>query len=211
MGVLGDTGMSAYFGMTEIGKPVQGENVLISGAGGGVGSIAGQIAKMMGANTVGIVGSADKAAWIVGELGYDAAVNRNADTPLAEQIEAACPGGVDLFFDNVGGELLETAIGAMKHRGRLVLCGAVSGYGDAAPAPGPRNMFEVVTKELNLQGFMTHFRHERYDEAREALAGWLREGRLVSPEHRLRGIENVGAAYADLFAGRNFGKTIVEL
>ena len=104
-----------------------------------------------------------------------------------------------------------SAISAMNHRGRLVLCGAVSGYGDEEPAPGPNNMFEVVTKELSIQGFMTHFRHERYDEAREQLAAWLREGKLVSPEHRLQGIDSVARAYADLFAGRNFGKTVVEL
>ncbi|MEE4193305.1 MAG: NADP-dependent oxidoreductase [Halieaceae bacterium] len=209
MGVLGDTGMSAYFGMTELGQPEPGETVLISGAGGGVGSIAGQISKLRGAHTVGIVGSEDKARWITDTLGYDAAVIRGDG--LQAQIADACPAGVDLFFDNVGGELLETAIGVMNHRGRLVLCGAVSGYGDEEPAPGPRNMFEVVTKELSIRGFMTHFRHERYDEAREQLAVWLREGKLVSPEHRLQGIESVARAYADLFAGRNFGKTVVEL
>ena len=211
MGVLGDTGMSAYFGVTELGRPQAGECVLISGAGGGVGSIAGQIARMSGARVVGIVGAEDKARWIVDELGYDAAVNRNAAEPLTQQIAAACPGGVDLFFDNVGGSVLETAIEVMNHRGRLVLCGAISGYGDTDPAPGPSNMFEVVTKELSIQGFMTHFRHERYDEAREQLSAWLRDGRLVSPEHRLQGIEQVARAYADLFGGRNFGKTVVEL
>ncbi len=209
MGVLGDTGMSAYFGMTELGQPEPGETVLISGAGGGVGSIAGQISKLRGAHTVGIVGSEDKARWITGELGYDAAVIRGGD--LVSQIAKACPNGVDLFFDNVGGAVLETAIEVMNHRGRLVLCGAVSGYGDEEPAPGPRNMFEVVTRELSIRGFMTHFRHERYDEARDQLAAWLREGKLVSPEHRLQGIESVARAYADLFAGRNFGKTVVEL
>ncbi len=209
MGVLGDTGMSAYFGMTELGVPEPGETVLISGAGGGVGSIAGQIAKMRGAHTVGIVGNADKGRWIVETLGYDAAVIRG-DNLLAE-IAEVCPNGVDLYFDNVGGPLLETAIDVMNHRGRLVLCGAVSGYGDEKPAPGPRNMFEVVTKELSIQGFMTHFRHERYDEAREQLAAWMREGKLISPEHRLQGIDSVARAYADLFAGRNYGKTVVEL
>lgn len=209
MGVLGDTGMSAYFGMIELGQPQAGETVLISGAGGGVGSIAGQISKMRGAYTVGIVGSEDKARWITDTLGYDRAVIRGES--LEQQLAEACPDGVDLFFDNVGGQLLETAISVMNHRGRLVLCGAVSGYGDQEPAPGPRNMFEVVTKELSVQGFMTHFRHERYDEAREQLAAWLKDAALVSPEHRLQGIESVARAYADLFAGRNFGKTIVEL
>lgn len=211
MGVLGDTGMSAYFGMAEIGRPGPGECVLISGAGGGVGSIAGQIARLHGARAVGIVGSREKGDWIVEELGYDAAVVRGAASPLRDQLREACPGGVDLFFDNVGGELLETAIDCMNHRGRLVLCGAIAGYGDDTPPPGPRNLFEVISRELTVTGFMTHMRHERYDEARAQLAAWLEEGRLKRPEHRLRGIENVPQAFADLFAGRNFGKTLVDL
>ena len=209
MGVLGDTGMSAYFGITDIAKPTADDCVLISGAGGAVGTIAGQIAKLSGARVVGIVGSQKKADWLCQTLGYDAAVLRSGDTPLAEAIQAACPDGVDVFFDNVGGQTLEAAISSMNHRGRLVLCGAISGYGVTPHAPS--NLFELITKELSVEGFMTHFRHDRYDEAREQLSAWLREGAIQSPEHRLVGIENVGKAFADLFAGENFGKTIVEL
>ena len=209
MGVLGDTGMSAYFGMTEIAKPTADDCVLISGAGGAVGTIAGQIAKLAGARIVGIVGSQKKANWLCETLGYDAAVIRSGDAPLTQAIADACPAGVDVFFDNVGGQTLEAAISNMKHRGRLVLCGAISGYG--VTPHGPSNLFELVTKELSVEGFMTHFRHERYDEAREQLSVWLREGAIQSPEHRLEGIENVGKAFADLFAGENFGKTIVAL
>jgi NADPH-dependent curcumin reductase CurA len=209
MGVLGDTGMSAYFGITDIAKPTAGDCVLISGAGGAVGTIAGQIAKLLGARVAGIVGSQKKADWICQTLGYDAAVLRSGETPLAEAIQAACPDGVDVFFDNVGGQTLEAAIANMNHRGRLVLCGAISGYG--VTPYGPSNLFELITKELSVEGFMTHFRHDRYDEARAQLSAWLREGVIQSPEHRLVGIENVGKAFADLFAGENFGKTIVEL
>jgi len=209
MGVLGDTGMSAYFGMTDIGKPTADDCVLISGAGGAVGSIAGQIAKLAGARVVGIVGSQAKAEWICSTLGYDAAVIRSGDQPLSEAIADACPDGVDLFFDNVGGQTLEAAISNMNHRGRLALCGAISGYG-VAPH-GPNNLFELVTKELSVEGFMTHFRHERYDEARGQLSAWLRAGAIQSPEYQLEGIERVGKAFADLFAGENFGKTIVAL
>ena len=158
---------------------------------------------------VGIVGSQAKADWLCGTLGYDAAVVRSGDTPLAETIGETCPDGVDVFFDNVGGQTLEAAITNMNHRGRLVLCGAISGYG-VAPH-GPENLFELVTKELKVEGFMTHFRHDRYDEAREQLSQWLRDDIIQSPEHRLDGIENVGKAFADLFAGENFGKTIVAL
>jgi NADPH-dependent curcumin reductase CurA len=209
MGVLGDTGMSAYFGITDIAQLTSEDTVLISGAGGAVGSIAGQIAKLMGARVIGIVGSEAKAEWIRNTLGYDAAVVRSWDTPLAEAISEACPDGVDVFFDNVGGQTLEAVISNMNHRGRLVLCGAISGYG--VTPHGPNNLFELITKELSVEGFMTHFRHERYDEAREQLSQWLREGVIQSPEHRLEGIENVGKAFADLFAGENFGKTIVAL
>jgi NADPH-dependent curcumin reductase CurA len=114
-----------------------------------------------------------------------------------------------VFFDNVGGQTLEAVISNMNHRGRLVLCGAISGYG--VTPHGPNNLFELITKELSVEGFMTHFRHDRYDEARVQLSQWLREGVIQSPEHRLDGIENVGKAFADLFAGENFGKTIVAL
>ena len=209
MGVLGDTGMSAYFGITDIAQLTSEDTVLISGAGGAVGSIAGQIAKLMCARVIGIVGSEAKAEWIRNTLGYDAAVVRSDDTSLSEAIQDTCPNGVDVFFDNVGGQTLEAAITNMNHRGRLVLCGAISGYG--VTPHGPNNLFELITKELSVEGFMTHFRHERYDEAREQLSQWLREGVIQSPEHRLEGIENVGKAFADLFAGENFGKTIVAL
>ena len=209
MGVLGDTRMSAYFGITDIAQLTSEDTVLISGAGGAVGSIAGQIAKLMGARVIGIVGSEAKAEWIRNTLGYDAAVVRSDDTSLSEAIQDTCPNGVDVFFDNVGGQTLEAAITNMNHRGRLVLCGAISGYG--VTPHGPNNLFELITKELSVEGFMTHFRHERYDEAREQLSQWLREGVIQSPEHRLEGIENVGKAFADLFAGENFGKTIVAL
>jgi NADPH-dependent curcumin reductase CurA len=209
MGVLGDTGMSAYFGMTDIAKPTADDCVLISGAGGAVGTIAGQIAKLSGARVAGIVGSQAKADWLCNTLGYDSAVVRSGDTPLAEAIGKACPDGVDVFFDNVGGQTLEAVISNMNHRGRMVLCGAISTYG--VTPHGPNNLFELITKELSVEGFMTHFRHDRYDEAREQLSKWLRNGVIQSPEHRLEGIENVGKAFADLFAGENFGKTIVAL
>ena len=174
-----------------------------------MGTIAGQIAKLTGARVVGIVGSQIKGDWLCNTLGYDAAIVRSGDTPLAEAIGEACPNGVDVFFDNVGGQTLEAVISNMNHRGRLALCGAISGYG--VTPHGPSNLFELITKELSVEGFMTHFRHGRYNEAREQLSQWLRDGVIQSPEHRLEGIENVGKAFTDLFAGENFGKTIVAL
>lgn len=211
LGVLGDTGLSAWFGITDIARPQAGECVLISAAGGGVGSIAGQLARLAGARTVGIVGSAAKADWIVGTLGYDAAVNRNDGAALVAAIGRACPDGVDVFFDSVGGSVLEAALDNMNPHGRVVMCGSVSTYGSAERPPGPRNLFEIVTRQLRVEGFMTHLRHERYPEARQALAALLAAGDLVDPEHRLSGIDAVPRAFCDLFAGRNFGKTIVGL
>jgi len=210
LGVLGDTGMSAWFGI-EIGAPVRGETVLISAAGGAVGSIAGQLAKLAGARTVGIVGNEAKGLWLVDSLGYDAFVVRGVGNSLVSGIQRACPAGVDLYFDNVGGAILEAAITCMNECGRIVMCGAISGYGATTPQPGPANLFDIVLKQLKLQGFMTHMRHDRYPEVRAALAALLESGKLRNPEHMLHGIAAVPAAFADLFSGRNLGKTIVTL
>ena len=211
LGVLGDTGMSAWFGMQEIGRPTAADCVLISAAGGAVGSIAGQLARLSGARVVGIVGADWKARRIIDELGYQAAVVRAGVDDLVGAIRDACPEGVDLYFDSVGGPLLEAVIQCMNQDGRIVLCGAIAGYGAEDPPPGPRNLFEIVTRQLRLQGFMTHFRHQRYPEARHALAQLLAAGDLKDPEHLLIGIDAVPVAFCDLFAGRNFGKTIVRL
>lgn len=207
LGVLGDTGMSGYFGLQDIGKPKAGETVLVSAAGGAVGSIAGQIATLMGARAVGIAGGPEKCARLVSELGYAAAVDHRGDVPA--QLAQICPGGVDVYFDNVGGPLLEQVLANINLGARIVLCGAVATYGD--PQPGPANLFQLVTREAKMEGFFTHTRVERYPEAREQLGRWVDEGVLKVPEYRLHGIEQVGPAFCDLFAGRNFGKTVVEL
>jgi NADPH-dependent curcumin reductase CurA len=207
LGLLGDTGLSAYFGLRDIGRPETGETVLVSAAAGAVGSVAGQIARLMGARTVGITSGEGKSRRLISELGYDAAVDRNGDLPA--QLASNCPDGIDVYFDNVGGPLLEFVIEQLNEGGRIVLCGAVSTYGNEQP--GPRNLFQLVTKQASMQGFLTHTRAEEYPEARAQIARWLEEGKLVAPEHRLEGIESVPQAFCDLFAGRNFGKTIVAL
>lgn len=207
LGVLGDTGLSAYFGMLDIGQPKAGETVLVSAAAGAVGSIAGQIAGICGARSVGIVGSEEKGQRIVEELGYDAAIDHTGD--IAAQLANVCPDGVDVYFDNVGGPILEHVLDAINIGSRIVLCGAVSTYG--SPGSGPGNLFQLVTKESLMQGFFAHTQVDRYPEARKALAGWIDEGKLNAPEYMLEGIESVGPAFCDLFAGRNFGKTIVKL
>jgi NADPH-dependent curcumin reductase len=209
LGILGDTGMSAYFGLTDIGQPKPGETVVISAAGGAVGSVAGPIAKVFGARTVGIASGADKCRRLVEELGYDAAVDRHGDVDA--QLAAACPNGIDVYFDNVSGPLLENVLSRIAPGARIVLCGAVATYNESTPLPGPSNLFSLVTNHARMEGFMTHFNHDRYPEARRQLLAWIAEGRVKSTEYMLEGIEDVGLAFCHLFEGRNVGKTIVRL
>lgn len=211
LGMLGDTGMSAYFGLTDIAPPAPGQTVVISAAGGAVGSIAGQIAKIKGARTIGISSSRDKCQRLVDELGYDGSINRNAPEGLRAEIGRACPDGIDVYFDSVGGPTLEAVIDNLAQGARIALCGSITHYNSDGPARGPTNLFELVTKEATMQGFMTHFREDRYPEARQQLETWLEAGQLKNIEYCLEGIESAGIAFCDLFAGKNFGKTIVRL
>lgn len=210
LGVLGDTGMSAYFGMTDIGRPRPGETVLVSAAAGAVGSIAGQIARNAGARVLGLAGTEEKCRRLVAELGYDEALNHR-DPELDRALADACPDGIDVYFDNVGGPLLEVVLEHIAQGARIPFCGAVADYAREANASGPRNLFRLVTQSALLQGFMTHLRVDRYPEARAQLAGWLTAGEIVVPEAIHEGVEQCGVAFADLFAGRNFGKTIVRV
>lgn len=208
LGILGDTGMSAYFGMTDIGKPQPGETVLISAAGGAVGSVAGQIAKIKGARAVGFAGSDEKCARLVSELGYDAVVNYHAPD-LAARLHSACPDGIDVYFDNVGGPLLEVVLDQIATGARIPFCGAVADYAREGAGSGPANLFQLVTQCATLQGFLTHTQLERYPEARAQLSAWIASGDLVSYESKYVGIDQCGVAFSDMFAGRNFGKTVV--
>jgi NADPH-dependent curcumin reductase CurA len=210
LGVLGDTGMSAYFGLQDIGRPRPGETVLVSAAGGAVGSVAGQIARLMGARTVGFVGSEEKAERICRELGYDAAIDHRAHD-VERRLAEACPKGVDVYFDSVGGPLLEKVLAQINPGARIAFCGAVTAYNAVEPIPGPANLFELVLKSARLEGFMTHLRVDRYPEARRALCGWLDEGRLRSIETIHEGVAEAGVGFCHLFEGRNFGKSIVRV
>ncbi len=209
LGILGDTGMSAYFGLADIGRPKPGETVVISAAGGAVGSVAGPVAKVFGARTVGIASGAEKCRRLIDELGYDATVDRLGDVDA--QLAAACPNGIDVYFDNVSGPLLENVLDRITPGARIVLCGAVATYNESSPLPGPSNLFSLVTNQARMEGFMTHFNHDRYPDARRQLLAWIAEGRLQSTEYMLDGIESVGLAFCHLFEGRNVGKTIVRL
>ena len=210
LGVLGDTGLSAYFGLMDYGQVQPGQTVLVSAAAGAVGSIAGQIAKHLGARTVGVASGAEKCQRLQSELGYAAAIDRTVGN-LEAQMTQACPDGVDVYFDNVGGGLLETVLNHINDEARILLCGSVATYNQTEPAPGPSNLFQLTTHHAHMHGFMTHLQLPRYDAARAELAQWIADGHIVVHEHRLQGIESVGRAFCDLFAGVNFGKTIVEL
>ena len=210
LGILGDTGMSAYFGLKDIGQPSAQDTVVISAAGGAVGYVAGQIAKIMGAKRViGVTSSAAKGERLVAELGYDGFVSHRSET-LHEDIESACPEGIDVYFDNVGGPLLEVILEHINDGARIPFCGAVADYARLAPQ-GPSNLFQLVTHSAKLEGFMTHLQVERYPEARHQLLSWISQGQLKSMAAEYEGVENCGVAFANLFAGVNFGKSVVRV
>ena len=210
LGILGDTGMSAYFGLRDIGQPTAQDTVVISAAGGAVGYVAGQITKIMGAKRViGVTSSPAKGARLVAELGYDGFISHRSET-LHEDIESACPEGIDVYFDNVGGPLLEVILEHINDGARIPFCGAVADYARLTPQ-GPSNLFQLVTHSAKLEGFMTHLQVERYPEARQQLLSWISQGQLKSVAAEYEGVENCGVAFANLFAGVNFGKSVVRV
>ena len=210
LGILGDTGMSAYFGLKDIGQPTAQDTVVISAAGGAVGYVAGQIAKIMGAKRViGVTSSPAKGERLVAELGYDGFISHRSET-LHADIESVCPEGIDVYFDNVGGPLLEVILEHINDGARIPFCGAVADYARLAPQ-GPSNLFQLVTHSAKLEGFMTHLQVERYPEARQQLLSWISQGQLKSVAEEYEGVENCGIAFANLFAGVNFGKSVVRV
>lgn len=210
LGILGDTGLSAYFGLTRVADLQPGETLLVSAAGGAVGNAAGQIAKALGAGrVVGFAGSDDKCRWLEQEVGYDATINYKTEN-IDAAIAAKCPDGVDVYFDNVGGDLLQPVLNHINYKARIPFCGAVADY-TAEEEQGPSNLFRLVANCAKLEGFMTHYWVEDYSAAREVLAGWLKSGKLKNFEARYEGVASCGQAFSDLFAGNNYGKTIVEV
>ncbi len=211
LGVLGVTGLTAYFGLLDVGRPKPHETVLVSGAAGATGSVVGQIAKMWGCPVAGIAGRPDKCAWLTDELGFDAAIDyRNEDVGAA--IDAAFPDGVDVYFDNVGGPLLEKVLTKMRRGGRIVCCGSVSDYDGTSPAPGPRGVPGLlVTRRLRMQGFIVLDYYGRADQAVKALAGWIESGHLKVREDRIDGLEQAPRGLIGLLAGDNVGKRWVHV
>ena len=211
LSVYGIAGLTAYFGLLQVGQPKAGQTVVVSAAAGSVGAFVGQIAKIHGCRVVGIAGGAAKCAWLQTTLGFDATVDYKAGN-LNGQLKAAAPNGIDVYFDNVGGDILEACLFRMNLGGRVACCGAVSQYDGAPPAHGPRGVPGlIVTKRLTLQGFVLFDFAARFDAALAALQGWVDSGQLQVPEDIIDGLENTPAALIGLLAGDNIGKRMVRV
>jgi len=211
IGILGITGMTAYFGLIDVGGVKEGDVVVVSGAAGATGSTVGQIAKIKGAKkVVGIAGGPEKCGYIVNELGFDEAIDYKNDN-VAKRLREACPDGIDLYFDNVGGSILNDCLANLAMRGRVVLCGAISTYNSAEPPPGPSNYLNLLVRRGRMEGFIILDYLDRFPEAQLEMAGWIAQGKIKSSEHIVEGLENAPDALNLLFTGGNTGKVIVKL
>ncbi|HEX8657053.1 MAG TPA: NADP-dependent oxidoreductase [Hymenobacter sp.] len=209
LATLGMPGMTAYFGLLDTGQPKEGETVVVSGAAGAVGSVVGQIAKLKGCHVVGIVGDEAKGQYCVNELGFDAYVNyKTAD--LYGALRAACPKGIDVYFDNVGGDVLDVALAQLRLRARVVVCGAISQYNNTTPIKGPSNYLSLLVNRARMEGIVVFDNAANYGRAAREMAGWMQEGKLQTPKVQVEhGIENFLPALLKLFSGENFGKLVL--
>ena len=210
MNALGYTGMAAYFGLVDVGRPRPGETVVVSAAAGATGSVVGQIAKILGCRAVGIAGGPEKCAYLTAELGLDAAIDYRSEN-VVTRLRQTCPDGIDVYFDNVGGRILDAALLHLAPRGRIVLCGAIADYSQDGEASGPRNYFKLALRRGRMEGFLVLDYLPRAAEATAALAGWLREGRLKERADVQYGLENAPAVVARLFRGENVGKQLLRI
>lgn len=204
-------GITPYFGVLARGRPQAGETVLVSAAAGAVGSVAAQIAKIQGCRVVGLCGSDEKCAWLTNELGLDDAINYRTETDLTAAIARHCPQGVDVFFDNVGGAILDAALMNLNDRARVVFCGAISTYNNEGPTPGPYNYWQILARGAEVLGLLSLHHREHWDEAKRDLAAWVEQGTLKFSEHIVDGFEQIPAAFQLLFRGENRGKLLVRI
>jgi NADPH-dependent curcumin reductase CurA len=211
LGALGVNGLTAYFGLLEVGQPRPGDTVVVSGAAGATGHLVGQIARLAGCRVVGIAGSAHKTRLLTEQLGFDSAINHRSPS-LRQDLRAACPQGIDVYFDNVGGPILEATLSLMNVHGRVVCCGAVSQYDTSAPAAGPRGVpGYLVTKRLRMVGFLVSDFSDRWPDAEKRLAQWVNNGELIALQDVIDGLDNAPAALIGLLKGDNVGKRIVRV
>lgn len=211
LGILGMTGLTAYLGLTEIGLPKKDETIVVSGAAGAVGTIVGQIGKLLGCKVVGITGSDEKVALLKTKFRFDHAINYKSVTDLRKAIKAACPDGVDIYFDNVGGEISDAVLANINKFARLPVCGAISLYNNTQVALGPRLQPIILTKSATMRGFIISDFSEKFPAAVKQLAIWLKENKITFSETIVEGFDHIPQAFIDLFDGKNEGKMIVKI
>jgi NADPH-dependent curcumin reductase CurA len=210
LGALGANGLTAYVGLTDVGRVAEGETVVVSAAAGATGSVAVQVAKILGCRVVGIAGTDEKCAWLVDDLGIDGAINHRTDD-LAARLKELCPKGVDVFFDNTGGPILDAVLGRLAVHGRVVLCGAISSYNDVHKPPGPANYLNLISRRGRMEGFISWDSWGRFPEVSALLGQWVAEGRLKWRTHRFAGLESAVDALNAMFTGDNIGKIVIAL
>jgi NADPH-dependent curcumin reductase len=211
MNVLGMPGMTGYFGLMDVGQPKPGETVVVSGAAGAVGQTVGQLAKIKGCRVVGIAGGAAKCEWVVKELGFDACIDYKAG-PVKDGLKAHCPNGIDVYFDNVGGEILDTVLTRINRKARIVICGAISQYNNEGAVQGPKNYLSLLVNRARMEGIVVFDNVERYPQAVAEMAGYLRDGRMKSREDVVDGgVAAFPATLLKLFNGENFGKLVLKV
>jgi NADPH-dependent curcumin reductase CurA len=210
LNVLGMPGMTAYFGLLDIGDPKPGETVVVSGAAGAVGMVVGQIAKIKGCRVVGLAGGDTKCAHLVDELGFDAAIDYKTED-LHVALKRECPKGIDIYFDNVGGDTLDACLAKLAMHGRIIICGAISQYNNTTPIKGPSNYLSLLVNRGRMQGMVVFDYAERFGTAVKELSGWMKEGKLKSREHIESGIETFPDTLLMLFKGENFGKLVLKV
>jgi NADPH-dependent curcumin reductase CurA len=210
LNVLGMPGMTAYFGLMDIGRPEPGQTVVVSGAAGAVGQTVGQLAKLKGCRVVGIAGGPAKCAWVVDELGFDACIDYKAG-PVRAGLKDHCPDGVDIYFDNVGGEILDAVLAKLARKARIVICGAISQYNNTTPVEGPANYLSLLVNRARMEGMVVFDYADRFPVAVAELAGHLAAGRIQSREDIVHGLETFPEALLKLFDGENFGKLVLQV
>jgi len=210
LGALGMPGMTAYFGLLDVGRPVEGETVVVSGAAGAVGSVVGQIAKLKGCPAVGIAGGAEKCRHVVEDLGFDAAIDYKAEN-VASALREHCPSGIDVYFDNVGGDILDAALARLARHARVVICGAISQYNATGGMKGPSNYMSLLVNRASMTGFVVMDYAARYAEAAREMAKWMAAGQLTTREDIAVGLETFPDTLLRLFNGENTGKLVLEV
>ena len=210
LGVLGMTGMTAYFGLLEVGKLNKGDTVLVSGAAGAVGSVVGQVAKLKGAKVIGIAGGKEKCQILTEEYGFDEAVDYK-DGNFIKNLRATCREGIDIYFDNVGGEILDAALTLLNRHARVVICGAISQYNASSKIKGPSNYLSLLVNRATMQGMVVFDYKDRYQEAAKDMARWIKDGKLKTRETIVSGIEKFPEAFDKLFTGDKLGKLVLKV